>query len=66
MIYYTGAKDPEEAKVNISINDKDFEKASAKFDNIIRKIKNEEFSLEKLPPKKICSECDFRFFCNQY
>jgi DNA helicase-2/ATP-dependent DNA helicase PcrA len=66
MIYYTGVKNPGEAKVSISIEDKDFQEANDKFDNIVRKIKDEEFSLEKLPPKKICSECDFRFFCNQY
>ncbi|MCC3145800.1 ATP-dependent helicase [Halanaerobium sp. Z-7514] len=66
MIYYTGAKNQKEAKMNISIEDKDFQKANDKFDNIVRKIKNEEFILKNLPPKKICSECDFRFFCNQY
>ncbi|ADQ14485.1 ATP-dependent DNA helicase [Halanaerobium hydrogeniformans] len=66
MIYFTGAKNPEEAKVNISINDKDFKEANYKFDNIVKKIQNEKFALESFPPKKICRECDFRFFCNQY
>ncbi|MFW6030356.1 MAG: CRISPR-associated protein Cas4 [Halanaerobiales bacterium] len=66
IIYYTGAKNPGEARVNIPIDNKDFQEANDKFDNIVRKIKDEEFSLENLPPKKICSECDFRFFCKQY
>ena len=36
------------------------------FDNIVQRIKSKKFDINRPPDlKKVCKECDFRFYCSE-
>ncbi len=47
-------------------SEEDVEEAGIYFDEVVKKIKEENFKVSISPDtKKVCKECDFRFYCSQ-
>jgi len=63
MIYWTGEADKAKAIMEIHSKPDEIEKVISHFDEVVKKIRNREFQVEKKPDKKTCLECDFRFCC---
>ncbi|MGC8483409.1 MAG: ATP-dependent DNA helicase [Thermodesulfobium sp.] len=65
-IYWTSEERRKDALMEMRYSEKDVEEAGRYFDEVVRKIKEENFKVS-IPPdtEKVCRECDFRFYCSQ-
>jgi DNA helicase-2/ATP-dependent DNA helicase PcrA len=65
-IYWTSEEKRKDALMEFTYTEEDIDKIGSYFDELVQKIKAENFRIETLPdPVKICKECDFRFYCSQ-
>jgi len=65
-IYWTSEEKRKDALAELNYCDQDVEDVGRYFDEIVRKIKQKDFSLNELPDvEKVCKECDFRFYCSE-
>ncbi len=63
-LYYAGEGDSN-SYVNFARTDVDIEKTIAQVDKVIEAIENKEFKqTETAKCDRLCSNCDFRFYCN--
>ena len=62
-IYYTGETSGN-PMISFKRNEKDIKNTIKNFDIIVDKIQRKEFS-EKSYSQKLCSNCDFRYFCKR-
>ncbi len=65
-IYWTSEEKRKDALMEMKYSEKDIEAAGNYFDEVVKKIKSENFRVN-IPPdtEKVCKECDFRFYCSQ-
>ena len=65
-IYWTAEEKRKDALMELKYSEEEVEKAERYFDEVVRKIRSEDFKV-KHPPntEKVCKECDFRFYCSQ-
>lgn len=63
-LYYTGEIN---SVPTISFDKKDtsIEATINRFDSIVERIENHDFSLKDRPSAKLCSECDIRYHCDE-
>jgi len=65
-IYWTSEEKRKDALTELDYCDQDLEDVGRYFDEVVRKIKGKDFSLNELPDEqKVCKECDFRFYCSE-
>ena len=62
-IYYTGEKNSVPT-ISFNNNIEEIDSTIKEFDDIVKKIERKEFS-KKSESEKICSNCDFRFYCKK-
>jgi len=63
-IYWTNESDRDSALMQIHIDEYQIQKAKEYFDAVVNSIQNKHFEVKESPAKKVCSECDFRSYCN--
>ncbi len=65
-IYWTSEEKRKDALMEMKYSEKDIEAAGRYFDEVVKKIKEENFRVNTPPDtEKVCKECDFRFYCSQ-
>ena len=65
-IYWTSEEIRKNALMEMKYSEKDVEEAGRYFDEVVKKIKEENFEVNEPPDtEKVCKECDFRFYCSQ-
>ncbi|HAF07121.1 MAG: UvrD/REP helicase [candidate division TA06 bacterium 32_111] len=65
-IYWTAEEKRRDAIMELNYSEDKVEEAGRHFDEIVKKIKAEEFKVVQSPDtEKVCKECDFRFYCSQ-
>jgi DNA helicase-2/ATP-dependent DNA helicase PcrA len=64
-IYWTSEKNKENAITEINYSPWKLDAVGAYFDDVVKRIKAKEFAVKKVPDKKVCRQCDFRFYCAQ-
>ncbi|SDJ00602.1 ATP-dependent helicase [Alteribacillus bidgolensis] len=62
-LYYTG-EDNSNPYVTFPKDGKSIDHTISKFDRIVERIEEKDYSIEKRPVKQ-CQNCDMRFYCNQ-
>lgn len=62
-IYWTGEMDKDRALMSFDYRQEDVEEAANHFDDVVRDIRAERFSVVKVPDQKVCNECDFKSYC---
>ena len=62
-IYYTGETSGN-PMISFKRNEKDISETIKNFDRVVDKIQRKEFS-ERSCSQKLCSNCDFRYFCKK-
>ncbi len=63
IIYWTGEEDKTKAAMTFAYDPKDVEDAVGHFDEVVKEIQAQNFSVINVPEKKVCLECDFRNLC---
>jgi len=64
-IYWTSEEDKKNALMEFKYSEDPIAKTGGHFENIITRIRQKEFRVQNPPdPKKVCGECDFRFYCS--
>jgi DNA helicase-2/ATP-dependent DNA helicase PcrA len=63
IIYWTGEKDKAKALMEVDTDPQKVDAVIKHFDEVVAKIRNKEFKVNKKPDKKVCAECDFRPCC---
>ncbi len=61
-LYYTGSKD-EKPYVTFERNSKNIDQTVSAFDSVVQKIESRDYRMSSRPVK-ICSDCDFKGYCN--
>lgn len=65
-IYWTAEEKRKDALMELKYSEKEVEKAGKYFDEVVQKIKDEDFIVKEQPDtEKVCKECDFKFYCSQ-
>lgn len=65
-IYWTSEEKRKDALMELKYSEEDVEEAGKYFDEVVQKIRTEDFKVKKQPDtEKVCKECDFRFYCSQ-
>lgn len=64
-LYWTGEKTRDKALMFFPYEVEKVGQAGAYFDDVARQILNRDFTVQKPPERKICTECDFREYCIQ-
>jgi DNA helicase-2/ATP-dependent DNA helicase PcrA len=65
LIYWTSEPKKEDAITEISYSAAKLQSVGEYFDDVVARIRGKEFDVKKEPDKKVCKECDFRFYCSQ-
>jgi len=63
-IYWTGEENKDRAKMSFAYDPKDVEEAVKHFDEVVREIQLQNFTVVTTPDKKVCGECDFNKLCS--
>ena len=63
IIYWTGEEDRGRASMTFAYDPKDVDEAVNHFDDVVREIQAQNFTVTTPPDKKVCDECDFRNLC---
>ena len=63
IIYWTGEEDRDRASMSFAYDPKDVDEAVNHFDDVVREIQAQNFTVTSPPDKKVCDECDFRNLC---
>lgn len=64
LIYWTAEEKRKDALMEFKYDESLVEEVSKHFDNVVRRILSKDFTIRNVPDtNKVCSECDFRFFC---
>jgi DNA helicase-2/ATP-dependent DNA helicase PcrA len=63
IIYWTGEQDKAKAMMEVNTDQQKVDAVISHFDEVVTKIRNKEFKVQKKPDKKVCTECDFRHCC---
>lgn len=61
-LYYTGSKD-EKPYVTFERNSNNIDQTVLAFDSVVQKIESKDYRMSSRPIK-ICSDCDFKAYCN--
>ncbi len=65
-IYWTSEEKRKDALMELKYSESDIERAGKHFDEVVRRIREKDFSIRQKPDtEKVCKECDFRFYCSQ-
>ncbi|MEO0199423.1 MAG: ATP-dependent DNA helicase [candidate division WOR-3 bacterium] len=65
-IYWTAEEKRKNALMELKYSDDEVEKAGKYFDELVQKIRSQDFAVKNQPDtEKVCKECDFRFYCSQ-
>jgi len=65
-IYWTSEERRKDALMELRYSEKDVEEAGRYFEEVVKKIKTENFKVINPPDtEKVCKECDFRFYCSE-
>lgn len=64
-VYWTGEEDKNKALMQFPVTARDIDQAGRHFDDVVEKIINKDFTVQKKPPKRICLDCDFRYNCRE-
>jgi DNA helicase-2/ATP-dependent DNA helicase PcrA len=65
LLYWTGESLKEEALMTFPYRQKLVKEAGAYFDQVVTKILQKDFTIQKVPEAKICKECDIRGYCRR-
>ena len=63
LLYWTGEHKREDALMIFEYNPDLVTAAGRHFDQVVAEILSGDFSLTKLPEKRVCKECDLRHYC---
>ena len=62
-LYWTGEPKRDDALMLFPYQPERVDKAGAYFDSVVEKILDRDFEVRQQPERKVCSECDFRAYC---
>ncbi len=62
-IYWTSEDKKENARMSFVYDPSMVKSAVQEFDEVVKKIQNQEFNVIKIPERKYCAECDIRSYC---
>jgi len=62
-LYWTGEARREDALMFFPYEPKKVAEAGAYFDSVVARILARDFAVKQPPERKVCSECDFRTYC---
>ena len=65
LLYWTGESLKEEALMTFPYRQKLVKEAGAYFDQVVTKILQKDFTIQKVPEAKICKECDISGYCRR-
>lgn len=63
IIYWTGEEDRNKALMTFAFDPQDVNQAVSHFDDVVKEIQAQNFTVTSPPEKKVCDECDFRNLC---
>jgi hypothetical protein len=63
LLYWTAEDSKADALMQFPFTPELVDAAAQDFDSVVRKIKAKNFTIQTLPDKTICKECDIRNFC---
>jgi DNA helicase-2/ATP-dependent DNA helicase PcrA len=63
-IYWTAEKSRRTALMEFPVDDRNIKQAGEHFDQIVRSIRSEDFTVRSPPASTVCKECDFRTYCD--
>jgi DNA helicase II / ATP-dependent DNA helicase PcrA len=63
VIYWTGEKDKEKARMVFDYDHLIVDDAVKEFDKVVDKIMSKDFKIKKAPKPEYCRECDIRRYC---
>jgi len=63
-IYWTGEKSRRAALMQFPVDERNIQRAGDHFDQVVRSIRSEDFSVGSPPTSTVCKECDFRTYCD--
>lgn len=63
IIYWTGEEDRNKALMTFAYDPQDVDQAVNHFDDVVKEIQAQNFTVVSPPEKKVCDECDFRNLC---
>jgi len=63
LIYWTSEENKQDAITVFPYRPEKVEKAAKHFDQVVKKIQQEEFTVHTPPERKICKECDIKRLC---
>jgi len=66
LIYWTAEEKKRDAVTEFYYTEENIEEVGKHFDKIVQDIENKKFDIKDTPDvKKVCKECDFRYYCVQ-
>jgi DNA helicase-2/ATP-dependent DNA helicase PcrA len=64
-LYWTGEDKRENALMSFPYRPERVEEAGAYFDRVVEKILARDFAVRQPPERRVCTECDFRVYCQR-
>jgi DNA helicase-2/ATP-dependent DNA helicase PcrA len=65
LLYWTSEQEKNEALMVFPYRPMLVKEAGAYFDQVVTKIIEKDFTIQRAPEAKICKECDIRGYCRQ-
>ena len=65
VLYYTGEKRAEQARLVVDLSDADIDDVVRRFDATAQAILAKRFELRQFPPRDTCRACDFKHYCKR-
>jgi len=65
ILYFTGEKKADQARVRVDVSDTDIADVKARFDATAQMILAKRYELKAFPPRDTCRACDFRHYCRR-
>ena len=65
FLYWTAESHKEDALMEVPYTDKQIEDIHASLDQVVARIEQKKFAVERLPETSVCRTCDVRYFCKK-
>ena len=63
-IYWTAEKSRKTALMEFPVDERNIKQAGDHFDQVVRSIRSEDYTVRAPPTSTVCKECDFRTYCD--